>query len=120
MNDELFDIFWDAGLRKAGSKKKARKAFDRAIKESGMTGEVFTRFVVADIRERKALNQYGFDRLHPSTYLNGERWEDELIDDTPKLAPPTRADMSPMQQLTDTSWADGMIDTTDSKVIAIQ
>lgn len=27
---------------------------------------------------RAAAEQMGFDKMHPTTYLNGERWEDEL------------------------------------------
>ena len=30
---------------------------------------------------------FGFDRLHPMTYLNGERWEDDIISDTADALP---------------------------------
>ncbi|VEJ15728.1 hypothetical protein [Pasteurella multocida] len=33
--------------------------------------------LVRDVQKRLSLGQFGFDKLHPTTYLNNARWEDE-------------------------------------------
>lgn len=72
--DAAFDIFWTAGLRK-DAKKKARAAFARLVK--GKDAAAFAERLAEDIRRRVAAGQLGIDRMLPTTYLNGERWEDE-------------------------------------------
>lgn len=74
---ENFERFWEAGMRKV-EKKTSFAAFRRLLK--GMSQPArheFTCKLVADVQKRIALNQFGFDSLHPTTYLNGERWNDE-------------------------------------------
>src|SRR3990167_5037614 len=74
---ENFERFWEAGMRKV-EKKSSFTAFRRLLK--GMSQPArheFTCKLVTDIKKRIALNQFGFDSLHPTTYLNGERWNDE-------------------------------------------
>tara|TARA_R110002020_G_scaffold296862_1_gene512594 strand:+ start:166 stop:753 length:588 start_codon:yes stop_codon:yes gene_type:complete len=73
--DELFDIFWSAGMRKA-SKPAARKAFEKVIRKAE-DPEQFTYKLVDDIQKRISIDQLGFTELHPATYLNGMRWEDD-------------------------------------------
>jgi len=74
--DPLFEEFWKAYPRKT-DKKKARAAWVRALK------------VVSDPRElinaaaRFARSRQGEDprfTAHPTTWLNGERWNDEPVD----------------------------------------
>ena len=72
---ELFDIFWSAGMRKA-AKPAARKAFEKVIR-GREDPEQFTYNLIADIGMRIANDQLGFSELHPATYLNGMRWEDD-------------------------------------------
>ncbi|HFO0796420.1 TPA: replication protein [Enterobacter roggenkampii] len=78
--DQAFEtIFWCAGMHKTG-KKNAKSAFRTQFnlwrKETkGSAGE-FARFLADDIKLRLGV-QFGFDKLHPSTYLNGQRWNDE-------------------------------------------
>lgn len=78
--DQAFeDIFWCAGMHKTG-KKNAKSAFRTQFtlwrKETkGSAGE-FAKFLADDIKLRLGV-QFGFDKLHPSTYLNGQRWNDE-------------------------------------------
>ncbi|EPY96995.1 TPA: replication protein [Enterobacter roggenkampii] len=78
--DQAFEnIFWCAGMHKTG-KKNAKSAFRTQFtlwrKETkGSPGE-FARFLADDIKLRLGV-QFGFDKLHPSTYLNGQRWNDE-------------------------------------------
>lgn len=75
-----FEQFWQAGLVKV-NKQKALKSFKSAYEsyhaEYPTTLEDFTQMLVDDIRKRLALHQYGFDKLHPTTYLNNWRWLDE-------------------------------------------
>lgn len=77
--DDAFEVFWHAGMRKA-NKKKARAAFGVALKAAGQvsTPQAFAETLAADVMRRAAAEQMGFDKMHPTTYLNGERWEDEL------------------------------------------
>ena len=70
-----FEIFWQAGLVKV-KKKNARVSFKKAIKGRKDTF-AFTEMLVDDIQKRLEINQFGFSSLHPTSYLNGERWEDE-------------------------------------------
>lgn len=84
--DEAFEkIFWCAGMVKKG-KQKAMSAFRSKYqewrKESGGTPEQFAQMLAEDIAGRQG-KQFGFDNLHPATYLNGSRWQD----DKPAAAP---------------------------------
>ena len=78
--DKAFEeIFWCAGMRKAG-KKNAASAFRTQFREwrkiTGGTAREFATMLADDIACRLG-NQFGFDRLLPSSYLNGQRWNDE-------------------------------------------
>lgn len=78
--DEAFEsIFWLAGMRKL-EKKKSKSAFRTQYQEwrraNGGTPKEFASFLAGDIASRIG-KQFGFDKLHPTTYLNGKRWEDE-------------------------------------------
>ena len=75
--DRLFEEFWSAGMRKV-NKAGAKKSFIAQIKKYEGTSEQFTKMLIEDVKSRVG-NQYGFDSLHPSTYLNGQRWSDERI-----------------------------------------
>ena len=78
--DQAFEnIFWCAGMHKTG-KKNAKSAFRTQFTlwrkdTKGSAGE-FATFLADDIKLRLGV-QFGFDKLHPSTYLNGQRWNDE-------------------------------------------
>ncbi|HGB5493366.1 TPA: replication protein [Salmonella enterica subsp. enterica serovar Virchow] len=78
--DEAFEeIFWCAGMRKAG-KKNAASAFRTQFREwrkiTRGTASEFATMLAEDIACRNG-KQFGFDRLLPSSYLNGQRWNDE-------------------------------------------
>lgn len=78
--DELnfcFDQFWQSGIRKV-NKKKCKPIFIKSINNQKLTPCDFTSLLVKDIRLRISSNQLGFDLLHPTTYLAGERWNDEI------------------------------------------
>ena len=68
--DVMFDLFWDAYPRKVG-KKTARTKF---LKLSNVNQES----AISMINRYKIYAQmYGTDFLHPSTYINQERFLDE-------------------------------------------
>lgn len=75
--DAAFDHFWAAGMVKTG-RKAARKAFDVALKREKRAPAEFAAMLAKDVKDRIDHKQFGFDSLHPSTYLNGNRWEDAL------------------------------------------
>lgn len=82
MSDEVeqaFNLFWSAGLKKA-SKPSGQKAFLAAIKRHKIADvQAFAQKLHDDIAARKRIGtQLGFDALMPSTYLNNDRWEDDL------------------------------------------
>ena len=81
---DYFGMFWGAGMRKV-KKKDAERIFNKLIKKEKEPLE-FTEKLVNDIKKRIALQQFGFDALHPTTYLNGERWEDEYPQPQKQLA----------------------------------
>lgn len=72
-------VFWCAGMVKTGKQKAAqsfKSQFQSWRKDTGGTPDEFARMLAEDIAVRKG-RQFGFDSLHPSTYLNGKRWNDE-------------------------------------------
>lgn len=75
---DAFEVYWAAGMRKI-DKKKARKAFDGIVKREGLDPGLFARQLYDDVQARLRANVFGFKQLHPTTYLNGERWNDEII-----------------------------------------
>lgn len=74
--DLLFDKFWLSGIRKV-NKKKARPLFLKILaKEDDKV--FFASSLCNDVHLRLMANQLGFAEMHPTTYLNGERWNDEI------------------------------------------
>lgn len=98
--DRLFEMFWESGMRKV-NKKKARSIFRRVIK-GHPNPTLFTEQLIFDVRDRLLNKQFGFTEMHPTTYLNGERWNDELkrivVNDNTRTT-------TLMEDLTDRSWA---------------
>lgn len=80
--NEAFELFWDAGMVKVG-KAKAKAKFEKLVRDGKEDPDVFARKLARDVKARLAAQVFGFDRLHPTTYLNGERWNDEIIGDLP-------------------------------------
>ncbi|MBN6711441.1 hypothetical protein JFL47_09430 [Haemophilus haemoglobinophilus] len=84
--EPCFEKFWSAGMVKI-NKSKALKSFkanyESFAAEHAMSLEEFTEMLVEDVQERLRLRQFGFDKLHPTTYLNNWRWRD----DYPPLEP---------------------------------
>ena len=114
MND-LFELFWLAGMRKL-NKKMARKSFERVMKQVA-DPEDFVQMLIKDIEYRISVGQFGFNQMHPTTYLNGERWEDDksipimihqkqvmAVSESCHASTKTK-ERSIQQGLEDTSWA---------------
>lgn len=81
-HDPQFDAFWQAYPRKVG-KGEARNVFARAIRKTTLD-----RMLDALSWQRNQpqwLKNGGAYVPHPSTWLNGERWDDEPFHNTPQL-----------------------------------
>ena len=78
-----FETFWSAGMRKV-NKKGALKAFIALCKKYKSRNEPdeIADLMAQDVRARIAANQFGFEKLHPATYINGERWTDERLQES--------------------------------------
>jgi len=102
--DHLFDQFWRAGMVKTG-KKKTKLIYARILRAlKSDTPADFTSKITRDIRLRLDSNQLGFDSMHPSTYLNGERWNDEIV----KRKSINQGKGKTLENLTSTDWAEGL------------
>lgn len=94
---EGFEIFYCAGLPKK-NRKKAESAFKTQSKKHGEP-VAFGKMLAENIKGRLGTGELGFDDMHPSTYLNQQRWLDEV---------PTGSDDScPHHELIDL-WAEVM------------
>ena len=74
--EQGFDIFYSAGLVKK-SKAQSFKKFKALCKEMKCNPIEFGELIATDVGIRIAKQQFGIDKLHPSTYLNNQRWTDE-------------------------------------------
>lgn len=68
-----FDTFWAVYPRKAG-KPKAKEAWQKAVKRAEASA-----IVAGAERYRDDPNREPAYTAHPSTWLNGDRWEDEAL-----------------------------------------
>ena len=74
---EAFEVYWSSGMKKV-AKKKALTSFSSIVKRQKKDPQEFAAFLAGDVGKRLAANQFGFDNMHPTTYLNQERWNDEI------------------------------------------
>ena len=79
-----FQIFYDAGLPKK-NRQKAEAAFAKHARKRP-DPIAFAEKLAANIAFRLEAGELGFDKLHPTTYLNQQRWEDELPEHCPHAA----------------------------------
>lgn len=80
--NEAFEKFWNAGMVKVG-KAKAKTKFEKLVRDGKHDPDALARKLAIDVKARLSAGVFGFDRLHPITYLNGERWTDEIVGDLP-------------------------------------
>ncbi|MBY5942799.1 replication protein [Halomonas sp. DP5N14-9] len=83
---DAFDVFYNAGLPKK-DRKRAERKFSALVKRDKRTPGELADFLANDIRKRLASEQQGFELLHPTTYLNNERWLDDYEPASPVVAP---------------------------------
>ena len=77
-----FELFWAEMKLPKKAKPVALKSFNKAV--SKIDDPVhFARRLVNDTLTRFNNKQFGFDKMHPSTYLNQCRWEDDYTIDKP-------------------------------------
>lgn len=74
---EAFEMFWKAS-NKNGSKKKAGSIFASICKRDKRDPMEFAALLVNDTITRNKAAQFGFDKLHGTTYLTQERWNDHV------------------------------------------
>lgn len=85
-NDPAYCIFWNAWPKKSnrkGAYLKFNAVFKRLCKEHGKQAtqenkKKWALKLVADVQKRIESNQMGFEAMHATTYLNQERWNDEI------------------------------------------
>lgn len=80
--DHEFERFWNSGIRKV-NKKKTYPLFVKHLNKNArpdVSIGYLTDQLITDVRARIAAGQLGFTEMHPTTYFNGERWDDEIID----------------------------------------
>ena len=75
--DVAFEGFWKVS-HKNGSKKKARELFAAIIKREKLDPMMFAVELTNDTMARQKGQQFGFDKLHITTYLTQERWKDDV------------------------------------------
>jgi len=78
--NDLFNSFWGAGMAKSGDKQKTKAKYIALLQGKPL----FHAMILTDIATRIENEQYGFDTLYPLTYLNGARWNDEIIEVKPQ------------------------------------
>lgn len=99
-----FDQFWLAGMRKV-NKKKALSAYKSQFKANKKNLDKvnpelhFANHLINDVKKRLDLGQLGFAEMHPTTYLNGERWNDDY---------PEKRTNTDFIDHSDTNWAEGL------------
>ncbi|WP_392559763.1 hypothetical protein [Orbus mooreae] len=103
--NSAFEVFWSAGLPKI-NKSKAIKSFESAfkvwIKNNDGSEMSFAEMLFSDIQLRIVNNQFGFNKLHPTSYLNNQRWEDEIIKSATVSKPTMRVNPSTQR------WAENL------------
>lgn len=94
--EKAFDIFWESGIRKL-NRKKAFSIFCGICKKYKSDNPIEIAETMADdVKHRLSINQIGFDQMHPTTYLNGERWLDERVQATNAVGYSKGANADPM------------------------
>lgn len=81
LTQEAFAYFWSNMFLPKKAKPVGEKSFTKSVIkiEDPMH---FAKFLVTDTETRFNNQQIGFDKMHPSTYLNQARWEDDHTIDT--------------------------------------
>ncbi len=84
--DELFDDLWRQYPTKA-NKKKGKSILLAYLKKHNLNIRHFMQVLTFDINKRCESKQFGFDKLHFTSYINGERWQDDYGSNNSSMAP---------------------------------
>ena len=87
---EAFNYFWSNMKLSKKAKPASIKAFSKSVLKINDPLH-FAKYLVTDTVTRFDNKQMGFDTLHPATYLNGQRWEDDYTIDAKEKKAPTSA-----------------------------
>lgn len=107
--EDLFPKFWKLYPRKVG-KDKAEKAWAKLK----VSQELFSLMVTALAKQVLTpdwLKDKGQFIPHPSTWLNGKRWEDEIPDIASNVHPFTPRRQSNEPDFNSSAWAEGLVVT---------
>ncbi|MFM0874755.1 hypothetical protein QU886_27720, partial [Klebsiella pneumoniae] len=74
---DRFDDFWDAYDKKVG-RKKAEQKWRLALKKSGVTADMLIERASAYISRQRSAGKHPEFTKDPTTWLNGEHWNDEV------------------------------------------
>ena len=88
--DDRFEEWWDAYGKKDG-KKAAQRKWRLALKKKGVTQDLLIEATHRYISHLKAKGKYPDFAKNPTTWLNGEHWDDEI----PSTAAPLMANGKP-------------------------
>ena len=101
----MFEEFWLSGIRKVG-KKAAKSRYIKILKNlKGVSDQDFNARLITDVKKRLSMNQLGFAEMHPTTYLNGERWNDDLIKTELKANAYSQPAIGFIEKHTNNDWA---------------
>ena len=89
-DDDRFEEWWDAYDKKDG-KKVARQKWNLALKKKGVTQDLLIEATHRYINHLKAKGKHPDYTKNPTTWLNGEHWNDEI----PSTASPVMANGKP-------------------------
>jgi len=80
---DAFAYFWSNMFLPKKAKPVGEKSFNKVVKTYSDPMH-FAKWLVTDTETRFNNQQIGFDKMHPSTYLNQARWEDDHTIDKPQ------------------------------------
>jgi len=90
---DLFDAFWAEYPRKA-SKQNAKKAWDKLA-----VNDTLLKTILDGLKAQSVSRDWTQDRgkfiPYPATWLNGRRWEDEVMEDTKGIGYATPQEYAP-------------------------
>lgn len=98
---KAFDKFWKGAITRKKpipvkglpnqNKPAAFRAFKSALKRHKSNHNIlalvednesfayaFSKLLIKDVANRVAVNQFGFDKLHPERYIKNDRWNDDI------------------------------------------
>jgi len=98
--DSAFVCFWSNMFLPKKAKPVGEKSFNKVVKTYSDPMH-FAKFLVTDTETRFNNQQIGFDKMHPATYLNQARWEDDYTVDAKQTTQPQQRTQEQTNQFVD-------------------